>query len=133
MTAMPVVMLLTATALVGICLGVFYLRGVRKPVLIGVHFLLAAGGLETLAMLLHGTPDGTMAASGSLGTVAAGLVAAAMFCGLTAALLRRSPLPANVVLVTHASLGFAGLAVLLAWVDQSLTAASPQARSPKPV
>ena len=64
MTAVPVLVILSAAVLLGLYLGLLYLRGERKPVLIGVHFLLGVGGLEALVMLMHGTPGGDEAPAG---------------------------------------------------------------------
>ena len=50
MSTLPVAILLGATVGMGVILATLYWRGRRKPVLIGVHFLLAAGSLEALAM-----------------------------------------------------------------------------------
>ena len=118
MTAIPVLVILTAAVLLGLYLGLLYLRGDRKPALIGFHLLLGVGGLEALVMLLHGTPDGsTTPDDGSLGMTAAAFFAAALISGLTAALLRRSPVTANVILATHAGAGTIGFVLFLAWMS----------------
>ncbi|HEY0327560.1 MAG TPA: hypothetical protein VGC77_00545 [Rhodopseudomonas sp.] len=115
MTPTPVVVLLTGSALLGLYLLLLYLRGERKQALVALHLLLGFGGLETLVMLLHGTPDGaSFAAPGSFAKIAAGLFAVSAFSGFIAALARRSPLAANVVLGTHVTVGLAGVALLLA-------------------
>lgn len=116
MTAVPVLVILSATVLLGLYLGLLYLRGERKPVLIGVHFLLGIGGLETLVMLLHGTPDGAAAPEGSLGKTAAVLFVVSVISGVSAAMLRRSRLIANTVLATHVGVGAVGFMLLLYWV-----------------
>lgn len=119
MMALPAGLFLAAAAALGSFLGILYLRGLRrKPVLIGTHLLLGAAGLEQMAMMLRGAPDGTILQAGTLGNLAAGLIAAAMFSGLTAALLpARSRSVFNVTLATHASVGFAGLALFVAWAS----------------
>ncbi|KIZ40999.1 MULTISPECIES: hypothetical protein [Rhodopseudomonas] len=121
MTALPVVVILTAASALGLYLGLLFLRGERRPTLIAFHLLLGFGGLETLVMLLHGTPNGAEGASNaaSLGTIAAGLFAVSAFSGFVAALARRSPVAANVVLGTHVTVGLAGFALFLAWVSNS--------------
>ena len=110
---------LAAAAALGSFLGILYLRGLRrKPVLIGTHLLLGAAGLEQMAMMLRGAPNGAVVQPGVLGNLAAGFVAAAMFSGLVAALLpARSRRVIDVALATHASVGFAGLALFLAWAS----------------
>jgi hypothetical protein len=110
--------ILAAASALGLYLGLLYLRGERRQGLVALHLLLGFGGLETLVMLLHGTPDGA-ASSGSLsfGKVAAGLFAVSAFSGFVAALARKSPIAANVVLGTHVTVGLAGFALFLAWVS----------------
>jgi len=116
-----VVLLLVLTLALGVVLGFYYLGGVRKPVLIGLHIILGAVALEQVAMLLHGAADGSFGASARSGPWAALLIAAAMFFGLIAAslgkLARRT---AEFVLVAHALVGIAGFLVFLSWV-RSLT------------
>ena len=118
MTAMPVLVILSAATALGLYLALLYLRGERKQGLVALHLLLGFGGLETLVMLLHGTPDGASAAGSlSFGKVAAGLFAVSAFSGFIAALARRSPVAANVLLGTHVTVGLAGFALVLAWVS----------------
>jgi hypothetical protein len=70
--------------LLGIYLGIFYLRGVRpERVLLGAHILLGLGGVEQLALLIHGAPSGAMT-SESFSKAAAGLFALSIFSGFTA-------------------------------------------------
>ncbi|ABE39721.1 conserved hypothetical protein [Rhodopseudomonas palustris BisB5] len=118
MTATPVLVILSAATALGLYLGLLYLRGERKQGLVALHLLLGFGGLETLVMLLHGTPDGA-AASGniSFGKIAAGLFAVSAFSGFIAALARKSPVAANVLLGTHVTVGLAGFALVLAWIS----------------
>ncbi|NVN86141.1 MAG: hypothetical protein HXX15_08615 [Rhodopseudomonas sp.] len=118
MTAIPVLVILSAATAIGLYLGLLYLRGERKPGLIAFHLLLGFGGLETLVMLLHGTPNGAAGATtGTFGYTAAGLFGVSAFSGFVAALARRSPVAANVVLGTHVTVGLAGFALFLAWVS----------------
>lgn len=117
MNPVPVLVILTANVLLGLYLGLLYLRGDRKPVLIGIHLLLGLGGIETLAMLLHGTPDSTEAPDGNSGQAAALCFVAAVLLGLSAALLRRSRRFANAVLASHAGLATIGLMLLLYFVS----------------
>ena len=115
MTATPVLVILGAASALGLYLGLLYLRGVRKQGLVALHMLLGFGGL---VMLLHGTPDGaTTTDSVSFGKIAAGLFAVSAFSGFIAALARRSPIGANVLLGTHVTVGLAGFALFLAWVS----------------
>lgn len=118
MTALPSFILLTAAVVLGVLLGVDYLRGVRSSAgMIGAHLLLGAGALETVAMLLRGTPDGTAMSAGSLGSVTAGCLALAMCSGLIAPMIgRRSVRTMNVALVTHVSVAAGGFLLFLGWV-----------------
>ena len=117
MNAVPVLVILTAAVLLGLYLLLLYLRGDRRPVLIGFHLLLGLGGLETLVMLLHGTPDGAAAPEGTLGQTAAVFLVVAVITGLSAALLRRSRLMANLVLAAHAGTASIGFLLVLYWVS----------------
>lgn len=117
MAALPPALFLTIAAGLGLYLGWLYLRGIRrKPVMIGLHLLLGAAGLETTVMLLRGLPNGTSSAAGAFGGIAAGLLAAALFTGLIAPMLcRGSRRTANVVVASHAGVGLAGCALFIAW------------------
>ena len=117
MLAIPAVLLLSGAVVLGVLLGLEYLRRVRsKPTMIGLHLLLGAGGLEVIAMLLRGTPDGAVLPAGAIGQVAAGLLAFALCSGLVAPLVgRRSRATMNVALVTHVTASAAGFVLCLLW------------------
>ncbi|ABD07672.1 conserved hypothetical protein [Rhodopseudomonas palustris HaA2] len=118
MTATPVLVILSAATALGLYLLLLFMRGERRQGLVALHLLLGFGGLETLVMLLHGTPDGAAPMGGiSFGKIAAGLFAVSAFSGFIAALARRSPVAANVLLGTHVTVGLAGFALVLAWVS----------------
>jgi hypothetical protein len=112
MAALPALVLLTAAAGLGLIMGWRYLRGLRNaPVMIGSHLLLGAGGLEVLAMLLRGAPDGSAWHGGSLRVGGTALLAAALFTGLTVPLIaRQAPRGASYVLAAHAAIAAAGFA-----------------------
>jgi hypothetical protein len=116
-TVIPVLILLSVAVVLGIVLGLQYLQRERSPpVLIGFHLLLGAGGLEMLAMLLHGTPDRRILPAGALLTAAAAMVMAAMFSGLIAPMVgRQSRRTMNVALLIHTLVGLTGFVLLLAW------------------
>ena len=119
MSAFAVVLLLTGAAGLGVYLGMLYLRGERRPWLIGLHLLLGATGLEGMLILQHGAPNGEVAAGGSLGPVAIVLLGVAMVCGFASPLLsRRSKRNAELALITHVSVAGAGFLLFLAWVTQ---------------
>jgi hypothetical protein len=117
MNTVPVLVILGAAVALGLYLLLLYLRGRRKPVLIGFHLLLGLGGLETLVMLLHGTPDGAAAPKGALGQTAAVFLFVAAIAGLSAALLRRFRLVANFALMVHAGVASVGFLLVLYWVS----------------
>jgi len=115
--ALPPLLFLSLAAALGGYLGWLYLRRTRKPVVIGLHLLLGAAGLETMVMLLRGLPNGEASPAGAYGGVAAGLLAAAMFTGLIAPMLcRGSRRTANLVVASHAGVGLAGFALFVVWV-----------------
>jgi hypothetical protein len=119
MVALPSLLLVTGAVLLGIYLGIFYLRGVRpKRILLGAHILMGMGAVEQLALLIHGAPSGAMA-SESLVKAATGLFALAIFSGLTAPLIAQSTRRQNgeIMLAAHAGLGIAGFVVYLAWIS----------------
>ena len=106
--------------MLGAYLLLLYTRGVRKPVLIGFHLLLGFGGLETLVVLLKGTPNSDGIPAGPYGNIAAGFLALAAFSGLLAPIIgRRSNGAANLMVITHVGMGLAGLALCIAWASSS--------------
>jgi hypothetical protein len=115
--AIPALVLLSAAVCLGVIMGIQYLRHVRsKPVMIGIHLLLGAGGLEVLAMMLRGAPDGSTIHGRSVAVAAAGLLALALMAGIAAPMIgRRSRRTMSVALATHAGIAAAGFLVLLAW------------------
>ncbi len=119
MITIPATLLITAAVLLGIYLGIFYLRGVRpRRILLGAHILMGMGGLEQVALLIHGAPSGVIMRAGAYGTGAAGLFALAMLSGLTAPLLgQKSRRNGEIMLATHASVGILGFVLLLVWVS----------------
>ncbi len=120
MTAMPVLWLLVAAVTLGVTLLVFYIKGIRKPVVIGVHLLFALGALEQLVILLHGAPVGSVIVAGPRGNLAAGLIAAAAFSGLVGGVIAKNGRQtANIAVATHATLGAAGFLMFLAWMAES--------------
>lgn len=122
MRAIPIVVLLSVAVGLGLLLGFQYLKRERsKPVVIGMHFLFGAASLEILAMLLRGAPDGTTVVPGSLGKLAAGLVALALFSGVRAPMIgRHSRGTMNVALGVHASVAAVGFVLILVWVGRGL-------------
>lgn len=117
MTMIPVLILICATAALGVLLGIRYIRReARKPMLIGLHLLLGIGALEIVAYSLWGAQqEGGVP---RVGVAAAGALAGAMFIGLLAPILgRRSRQTMNIALTAHASVATAGLALAVIWIS----------------
>eukprot|EP01037_Dinobryon_pediforme_P006658 gene6658-6728_t len=111
MLGLLILLLLTTVVALGATMGLQHLRGIkRKPMMIGLHLLLAIGTMEPLLILLGGTPNGETLPNAALGEWAAGLVAMALFLGLVAAILaRRAVAGAQWILAVHAAAGVSGL------------------------
>lgn len=115
MTIIPILILICATAALGVALGVRYLRDApRKPLLVGLHVLLGLGALEIAAYGLWSARQAGEASQ--LGVAAAGALAAAAFIGLLAPILgRRSRGTMTVALIAHAGVATIGLGFAVAW------------------
>jgi hypothetical protein len=112
MITYPVTIILAGTVALGVVLGMNYLRDVRKPVLIGFHLLLGAGGLEQLLIALQGTP------AWSLGVFAAGFLVLTLALGLVGGLIGRRSRRASLIMVgTHAAAGLTGVGLFLGWIS----------------
>jgi hypothetical protein len=115
----PALVLLGASAALGVWLGLQYLRRVRaKPALIAVHLMLGGAGLEAFAVLLRGTPDGDVMPAGWLGNSAGILLAMAMLSGLATPLIakRRPRRTGSIALAVHVGAGLAGFALFVTWL-----------------
>ncbi len=115
----PVALMLSASVALGLWLGWQFLRRSRSnPIHIGFHLILGVIGLEAVAMLMRGAPDGTITQSGSYGKLAALVLALAIITGFaTSVVLRRwSRTSTSIALVTHGVLGAVGFAMFLAWI-----------------
>ncbi|NDA46223.1 MAG: hypothetical protein EBY21_02890 [Alphaproteobacteria bacterium] len=118
MPIFPFILLPLAVMIVGFVLVAYYLRGIRKPMIIGLHVLLGFGALEVIVVLLKGTPSGESLPAGDFGNLAAGLLALAGFLGLLSPILgRRSRQTAVLMLLAHGSAGFAGVLLCMAWAS----------------
>ena len=118
MPMFPFIVLPLAAMALGLVLVILHLRGIRKPLLIGLHLLLGLGALELLVVLLKGTPSSDGWPAGDFGNVAAGFLALAAFIGLLTPILgRRSRLTANAMLVAHVGAGVAGVVLCIAWAS----------------
>ena len=118
MPMFPFIALPLAAMALGLVLFVLHLRGIRKPLLIGLHLLLGLGALEVLVVLLKGAPGSDGLPAGDFGNVAAGFLALAAFIGLLTPILgRRSRLTGNAMLLAHVSAGVAGVLLCIAWAS----------------
>ena len=123
MAMLVVVLLFGTTVLLGGYMAWQYWCGVRaKKVMSAVHLLLAAAGLEGLALLLRGAPDGTRADGGLLFGFEAGAVAGlglalAFLTGLLVPLVARPrPQAAGSMIIAHAGLATLAFCVLMWWL-----------------
>ena|SRR5664279_6498842 len=121
MKSLPIIVILIAAVSLGGVNLWLRLRGVRKPVLIGIHLLAGLASLEVLVYFLKDVNSGEGVPAGPYGNVAAALLGLAAFSGLISPILsRRSQLTSNVLLATHTSCGLAGAVTALAWVGSRL-------------
>jgi hypothetical protein len=123
MAMLVVVLLFSTTVMLGGYMAWQYWCGVRaKKAMSAAHLLLAAAGLEGLALLLRGAPDGTRAAGGMMfgfeaGNVAGLGLAAAFLTGLLVPLVAKPrPASAGPMIVAHASLATLAFCVLIWWL-----------------
>ncbi len=119
MIILPALLLVSFAVAVGVYLGLLYLRRVRPiKAWLGAHILVGMGGVEQVAILIHGAPSGVMLKAGSFGTAALGFFGLAMLSGFTAPLLgQRSRRNGEFMLATHALAGTAGFVLLLIWIS----------------
>lgn len=118
MPVFPFILLPLGAMAMGLVLLVLHMRGIRKPMLIGLHLLLGFGALELMVVLLKGTPSGDGLPAGDFGNASAGFMALAAFLGLLTPILgRRSRLTANAMLLAHGSAGVAGVLFCIAWAS----------------
>lgn len=126
MAMMVVVLLFGTTVMLGGTMAWQYWSGGRaKKAMSAAHLLLAAAGLEGLALLLRGAPDGTRAGGGLLfgfeaGAVAGLGLAAAFLTGLLVPLIAKpKPESAGKLIIAHASLATIAFCVLIWWLMRS--------------
>lgn len=117
MMAGMLVLVMLFTVALGLANGSNFLKGIRKPMVIGAHFLLGATTFELVLLLLRGTPNSDAIRPGSFGTYAAALVAAALVMGVVGGLMggRKHP-QTGVALAAHAAFGGLAFILVMAWV-----------------
>lgn len=119
MTAIALVtMLFIGTAILGGWLAFqFWTGGKTFKGASAVHLIIGAAGLEGLALLLRGAPDGTKAPLGDLGPYAGFGLAIAFMSGLFIPLIAKPrPGAATPAIIAHASIATIGLGALLVWL-----------------
>jgi hypothetical protein len=117
MAVAPAIIVLGAAVLLGLYLGYGFLLGQRSNrMLVGVHFILGIAGIEVLALLLRGAPDGRAAAAAPLGVVSALILAVAMLTGLLVPILAPGrPRTIGPAILVHAIFATCGFGLLLIW------------------
>ena len=117
MNALPSILLVTAAAALGAYLLLLWFRGVRKPVLIGVHVLLGLGAAESLMVFLRMSDIPDESPARRIVLIAAGCLAGALFAGFLAAVIGKGArLAGNALLAVHVISGLAGFVIVLAFV-----------------
>ena len=126
MAMLVVVLLFGTTVMLGGYMAWQYWCGERaKKAMSAVHLLLGAAGLEGLALLLRGAPDGTKAGGGMLFGFEAGAVAGlglalAFLTGLLVPLIARpKPASAGKLIIAHASIATLAFCLLMWWLMRS--------------
>ncbi len=118
MAMLVVVLLFGTTVMVGATLAWHWWMGTKAPRwMSAVHLLIAAAGLEGLALLLRGAPDGTTAPAGWLGGASALGLAAAFITGLLVPLIAKpKPAATTPAIVAHASIATASFCAMIYWL-----------------
>jgi hypothetical protein len=117
MNATPVLLLLCTTVSIGAFMAWRYYTGVRNSQgLAAVHFLFGAGGLEVMALVLGGAPNGAAGGSDSLGPASALVLAAALLTGLFIPIIAR-PKPGIIgaSVAVHATVATLAFGIFLLW------------------
>lgn len=117
MMAGMLVLVILFTVALGLANGSNFLKGFRRPMLTGAHFLLGATTFELVLLLQRGTPGSDSLRSGAYGHYAMALVAAALVMGVVGGLMggRKHP-QTGVALAAHATFGGAAFILVIAWV-----------------
>ena len=77
-----------------------------------IHASLGIGGLIGLVLALQGPPRGVAMGAGMFGTIAAYLIAPALFVGLIVPFMRRGK---GLMIAVHAGVAITGIVIFLAW------------------
>jgi hypothetical protein len=113
------VLLLGLSVSLGLYLGYQFLQRRRnRPALIAFHILPGLAALEVIALLLRGTPDGTVVPDPAPGKAAALLLVIALIVGLLTPMVARDRprVVATAALTAHALLATTAFVLLIAWL-----------------
>jgi hypothetical protein len=113
------VLLLGLSVSLGLYLGYQFLQRRRnRPALIAFHILPGLAALEVIALLLRGTPDGTVVPDPAPGKAAALLLVIALIVGLLTPMVARDRprVVATAALTAHALLAATAFVLLIAWL-----------------
>lgn len=119
MKTLPLLLLMGASVALGLLMARrFWRREKNRPVHIALHLLLGIAGLEAMAMLKRGAPDGSVMAAGTWGDAALLALAISVITGfvLTVVGPQGARAPGVAALGAHAAAGAAGFGLFLAWL-----------------
>ena len=122
MKPLPIVFVITAGVALGLYLAWLFLRRERsKPVVIGVHVILGVIGLEGVAMLITGAPNGADPATGELVKMAGLFLVLAVMTGFATPMIsKKRPRKVGFAAIgVHAAVAATGYAFLIAWAMQA--------------
>jgi len=118
MQAGLIVVLMCLAAGLGLYLLTLHVRGVRKPVLIGVHVILGFFATEQTVVTIKGSNYGDLLPPQPAGDLVACFLGLALFAGLVGPLFqRKSPHVTERILIAHITLGAAALVLALRWAS----------------
>jgi hypothetical protein len=114
-----ILLVVVASAIGGFLFWKFLRKEARAPVLVGVHLLVGLACVETTAMLLHGTPDGTRAQYTSYTSAMMIALGAAILTGLLSPLIaKQSRQGGTALLYGHVGVATLGLGLMLWWATK---------------
>lgn len=114
-----IMLVLVASTIGGYLFWKFLRKEPRNPVLTGVHLLVGLACVETTAMLIHGTPDGTRAQYTSTTSVMMIALGAAILTGLLSPLIaKQSRQGGTALLYGHVGLASLGLGMMAWWATK---------------
>lgn len=118
MKPVPILLVITVGAALGIYLAWRVLRGERgRPAVIGAHVILGVIGLEGVAMLIMGAPNGADPATGQLVRSAGLFLVLAVMSGFATPLIaKKRPRAVGLTAIgVHATIAAIGFGLLVTW------------------